>query len=118
MTRAFLLMNMVLLTACGATASTAPAGDSWDPMPDFRPLAEGDEACQSDAQCGGGESCLPPESWCSYDAPTGTPLCPIGTLANECMYCLQECGEAARPCEVGYVCHAGFCVSPLRCSLP
>ena len=118
MTRALMLLSTLALAACGTTAATVQAGESWDPMPDFMPLEEGDEACQSDEQCSGGERCLPPESWCSEDAPGSTPLCPIGSTANECMYCLQECGEAALPCEGGYQCHGGFCVSPLRCSLP
>ncbi|MFT5357035.1 MAG: hypothetical protein ACI9KE_004265 [Polyangiales bacterium] len=117
MIRALLLMSMTVLASCGATAATTPAGESWNPMPDYLALEEGDEACQSDDQCGGGERCLPPESRCSEDAPTSTPLCPIGSMANQCMYCLQVCGEAALPCESGYLCHGGFCVSPLRCSM-
>lgn len=118
MTRASLFLSMAFLVACGATAATAPAGESWNPMPGYTPLAAGDEACQSDDQCSGGEQCLPPESVCSEDAPGSTPLCPIGSTANQCQYCLLECGEAAVPCEPGYLCHGGFCVSPLRCALP
>lgn len=118
MARASLLLSTLLITACGATAPPVEAGESWDPMPDFMPLQVGDAACQRDEECRGGEQCLPPESRCSDDAPGSTPLCPIGSMPNECMYCLQECGEAALPCDNGYVCHQGFCVSPLRCSVP
>ncbi|MFK8002476.1 MAG: hypothetical protein AB8H86_22995 [Polyangiales bacterium] len=118
MTRTASPLALTLLVACGATTVPAPAGDSWNPMPDYAPLAAGDVACASDDECGGEERCLPPESLCSEDAPGSTPLCPIGSTANQCAYCLLECGEAAAPCEPGYQCHGGFCVSPLRCALP
>lgn len=114
----FLLFLAIDVAGCGSSAAPVQAGDSWDPTPDYQPLEDGDVACTNDEQCTDGERCLPPESWCSEDAPTGTQLCPVGMTANECMYCLKDCGAGAPPCEPGLLCHGGFCVSPLRCSLP
>ena len=92
--------------------------EGWDPTPDFEPLEEGDVACTSNDECEAPEQCMAPEQQCSDAAPSSTPLCPLGTQPTECSYCLKECGAGALPCDEGYVCDGGHCVSPLRCMLP